>query len=182
VGYETIDQASAETPHEEPSEYTAGLIQRSLQHEPESEILTALRHIPEYVPQPLHEEPDYVPQPIVLDINETWLLARMIHSESHWECRLGKIAVGQTAIDRYESGRYGSTLTAVITAPNQFVVSRNRYGCSDCLEAAESVLAGERAMPEYSLLYFRSLTTHTSDWWAPYIDEIGAHKFYGHPR
>jgi len=112
----------------------------------------------------------------ILDVE---LLSRILYAEARGECRNGKLAVAQVALDRLEFERYGNTLEEVLTAPNQFAPpGGTSYGLRKIARAA---LEGERYADDYILLYFRVAQTD-NDWFAPFLLRRGNHAFYGWPR
>ncbi|MCL2392930.1 MAG: hypothetical protein FWC66_10070 [Oscillospiraceae bacterium] len=122
------------------------------------------------------------PDPRNISQADLRLAGRIVHSEAHWECELGKRAVAQTILDRYYANPNMSHVQ-IMRHPNAFVIARTQYGCAECLHAAAEVLRyGNRPFPEYILLHFRSGVNHDRDWWAPFLMRVGAHAFYGHVR
>lgn len=57
-----------------------------------------------------------LPQPA----SDTLCLATTIYLEARNQSELGQLAVAEVALRRVESGRWGSTLCQVVTAPKQF--------------------------------------------------------------
>ncbi len=110
---------------------------------------------------------------------EAELLARLLYAEARGEPREGQIMVAQCVLDRLESGLWGDTITRVIYAPGQFAAPGKLTDA--LLEVAVAALEGERAMPEYSILYFRCARS-TGAWYAPYITHYGPHACYGYER
>ena len=55
---------------------------------------------------------------------EKIIIARVVYAESRGECFEGQVAVAQTVINRFESGKFGKTVKRVATTPNQFAYSR----------------------------------------------------------
>jgi len=107
------------------------------------------------------------------DVN---LLARVLWCECRGESREGQLAVAQTVIDRFESGKCGSSIERTIKAKGQFVwrgkLKREQQ------EIARAVLEGERYRKDCRILYFRE-TESKKDWYKPFLFELGCHKFYG---
>ena len=155
----------------------------------EEEIEEIIEYEAEYIYEEIYEYEEEKYETVIIRYGrmdftqeEVYLLARMIHSEAHWEPWIGKIAVGQTALDRWD-GNPNRTLTQILRHPGAFVIANNRHGCDECLRAARAVLEyGELALPDYYLFHFRSQTFHTRDWYQPYITHIYNHAFYGQPR
>ncbi len=109
--------------------------------------------------------------------NNTYLLARMIHAEARGEGVQGMMMVGQCALDRVASDRFGDTLHDVVTAKGQFALSDTPG--DEAMEVAEALIGGARYDADSDILYFRA-TTSSKDWYAPYLGHEGAHAYYGH--
>ena len=114
--------------------------------------------------------------------NELYMLAQVIDCEARGESFKGKVAVGNVVMNRVLlRGYFGSTITAVITAGNQFAYNSNRTPSSESRRAARSVLNDENwVIPQY-VYYFHSTRPAGVDWGThKYYTEIGNHCFYTH--
>jgi len=107
------------------------------------------------------------------DVN---LLARVIWCEARGESREGQLAVAQTVINRYETGKCGGTLEQTIKAKGQFTWRGKLKSAQQ--DIARAALNGERYRNDCILLYFRE-TRSNKDWYKPFLFELGCHKFYG---
>ncbi|MGE0279571.1 MAG: cell wall hydrolase [Rhizobiaceae bacterium] len=111
-------------------------------------------------------------------------LARAMFFESNRSSRDGLIAVGSVVMNRLEDGRWGSTVCDVVGAPRQFapgVLSRSMDSAAlpDVMEAAQSVLKGER----HPKIYKNVMFFHTAGYRYPYdnmhyVVVAGGNSFY----
>ena len=117
----------------------------------------------------------------IVDNEQVLDMARVIYMESRGEPLEGKIAVGAVVMNRYKSGRFGSSISSVCKAPGQFakiggVSDKMLQANPECLVAAQRALSGED--PTAGMLYFNSdknsMKTHRADRFY-----IGGHQFYG---
>ena len=101
------------------------LPETSVPQEEEPSVEPALRVLPDdwqfmadcaAIDEAYPPEPPPRAEPVETSASETYLLARMVHAESHWEAYAGKLAVAQVAIDRWERNP-GRTLEGILTAP-----------------------------------------------------------------
>lgn len=114
------------------------------------------------------------------DIN---LMASVMTLECGGESYEGQLAVANVIINRYLSGAYGSTMTDVCYAANQFSVvgtsSFNYYvqngAQASCLQAARDALAGNNNIGGYT--QFRPLSNINTDSLSSYTI-IGNHVFF----
>ena len=114
--------------------------------------------------------------------NDIYMLAQVIDSEARGESFKGKVAVGNVVMNRVLlRGYFGSTVSAVITAGDQFAYSSGRKPSSESRRAARSVLQDENwVIPQY-VYYFHSTRPAGVDWAShKFFTEIGNHCFYTH--
>ncbi len=65
---------------------------------------------------------------------EIQLIARVVYAEARGEPFLGKVAVANVVLNRYESGRFGKTVTRVVRQRHQFCVARRtNQACRDAV-------------------------------------------------
>ncbi|MGN0512770.1 MAG: cell wall hydrolase [Lachnospiraceae bacterium] len=122
--------------------------------------------------------------------NNLYLLAAIIDWEANAECYEGKLAVGYVVTNRVANPGYGSSVTAVLSAPGQFSGVTNGSGGwstafqnrlnkyingtqNDCLRAAQDVIAGNNNPLNATYLHFN---THVSSY--SQCQQIGNHYFY----
>jgi len=152
---------------------------RRAEEESQSKIQSAMANV----------EVTYNPTMSATD-SEIWLLSCIIDWEAGWESYEGKLAVANVVLNRVRSERYGSTITDVIYARNQFSgVSDGNGGPSstfqarlsagprnsDCLKAAMAALSGENNIGSYTS--FRALYVANFDAYSSYTI-IGNHCFF----
>ncbi|MBR6404124.1 MAG: cell wall hydrolase [Eubacterium sp.] len=122
------------------------------------------------------EEPTEAPAPAATsDVN---LLAAIVYAESGGECYEGQLAVASVVMNRLANGYWGSTLSDVIYAPNQFegiycstFTSTVNGGAPDsCVRAAQEALSGVNNIG--SCMYF--LPT-----WAVDTSSLGSYRQIG---
>ena len=114
--------------------------------------------------------------------NELYMLAQVIDCEARGESFKGKVAVGNVVMNRVLlRGYFGSTISAVITASDQFAYSSSRRPSTESRRAARSVLQDENwVIPQY-VYYFHSARPAGVNWGShKYFTKIGGHCFYTH--
>ncbi|MGI5849235.1 MAG: cell wall hydrolase [Christensenellales bacterium] len=111
--------------------------------------------------------------------DEFYMLAQIIQSEAGGELYKGKIAVGNVVMNRVLCRSYpGNSITAVVTAPNQFAYNSNTKPSSSAKSAARDVLDFEVWVIPQNIYFFRA-TSSTSNWGShSYAMSIGGHSFY----
>ena len=114
---------------------------------------------------------------VEVSADDVTLLAAIVFAEAGNQSYEGQLAVANVVLNRLKSGRYGSSLSAVIYAPSQFTASTTSafYGAlsnpnSTSLAAAQDALAGNNNVPGY--YNFRPTWTGASG----YV--IGDHVFF----
>lgn len=114
---------------------------------------------------------------VEVSTDDVTLLAAIVFAEAGNQSYEGQLAVANVVLNRLRSGRYGSSLSAVIYAPSQFTASTTSafYGAlsnpnSTSLAAAQDALAGNNNVPGY--YNFRPTWTGASG----YV--IGDHVFF----
>lgn len=112
------------------------------------------------------------------------LMACVVTLESGGESYEGQLAVANVILNRYESGRYGSTISDVVYAPYQFsVVGTDRFNTmlansspqSSCLQAVREACGGTNNIGSYK--YFRPLYNANTASYETYTI-IGNHVFF----
>jgi spore germination cell wall hydrolase CwlJ-like protein len=89
---------------------------------------------------------------------DAYLLACLVMAEAGGESYDGKLAVANIVLNRLNSGKYGSTISSVIYANNQFSVVKSgvldriisKGPNSGCVQAAADALAGMNNVPNYT--------------------------------
>lgn len=127
----------------------------------------------------IYEEPvrEYV-EPrydgLTLTEDETKLLAKLIYVEARGECEDGQQAIAEVVLNRYTSGLFGTSLTAIINDEDAFVpqklLKEAKPGQAQ-YEAIDRALYGPYVLPKEVMFYGRVRTTD-SVW-----GEIGRHIF-----
>lgn len=127
----------------------------------------------------IYEEPvrEYV-EPrydgLTLTEDETKLLAKLIYVEARGECEDGQQAIAEVVLNRYTSGPFGTSLTAMINDEDAFVpqklLKEAKPGQAQ-YEAIDRALYGPYVLPKEVMFYGRVRTTD-SVW-----GEIGRHIF-----
>lgn len=102
------------------------------------------------------------------------LIARVVYAEARGELFEGQVAVATVVLNRYESGLYGSSISEIVFAQDQFAItaSYNESG----LKAVEEAL-GRRGDYPFNMYYFR---VSKSKKWRNFVYymRIGNHSFY----
>lgn len=127
----------------------------------------------------IYEEPvrEYV-EPrydgLTLTEDETKLLAKLIYVEARGECEDGQQAIAEVVLNRYTSGLFGTSLTAIINDEDAFVpqklLKEAKPGQAQ-YEAIDRALYGPYVLPKEVMFYGRVRTTDSM--WG----EIGRHIF-----
>ncbi len=122
----------------------------------------------------------------VIDQQDLYWLARIIHAESRGEPMAGKIAVGTVVMNRVKSSLYPNTVYGVIfdrKHGTQFTPAANgaiyNEPGADSIEAARRVLSGERTDPR--ILFFVNERLAPGNWVSKnrtFVMTIGNHDFY----
>lgn len=97
------------------------------------------------------EEPEYI---ISASDEEIDLMARVVMSEASILGFDAKQAIAQTIVNRVRDGKWGSTITEVVSYPNSYSTYNNGYPNADCYEAVRYALMYE-AFPT-DMFYFRT--------------------------
>lgn len=121
--------------------------------------------------------------PITLSDADINLMASVMTLECGGESYEGQLAVANVILNRYLSGAYGSTMTDVCYAPNQFSVvgtsSFNYYvqngAQASCLQAAKDALSGINNIGSYT--QFRPVSNVNTNNLSSYTI-IGNHVFF----
>ena len=111
---------------------------------------------------------------LVLTEEETNLLAKLIYVEARGECEDGQQAIAEVVLNRYTSGLFGKSLTAMIQDEDAFVPRKllNAAKPSQAqYEAIDRALYGPYVLPKEVMFYGRVRTTD-SEW-----GSIGGHIF-----
>ncbi len=119
------------------------------------------------------EEGEPAKQPVEFTDAEKKMIAKVVYAEARGECFDGQVAVAQVVINRYECGRYGSTLKRVVYSRAQFAVSK-RFS-APCMEAVEYAIQN---MPYPADMYYFRVSK--SKRWRNFVyyNRIGNHSFY----
>lgn len=111
---------------------------------------------------------------------ELYMLARVMQTEAGGTAN-SMIAVGNVVINRVLCGRFGSTITAVVTSPNQFSYNPSATPKPSALSAAHAVLDDEVWLVPQNTYYFKGSGTEGEAWGShPYCTCIGGNYFYTH--
>lgn len=111
---------------------------------------------------------------LVLTEEETNLLAKLIYVEARGECEDGQQAIAEVVLNRYTSGLFGKSLTAMIQDEDAFVPRKllNAAKPSQAqYEAIDRALYGPYVLPKEVMFYGRVRTTDSL--WG----SIGRHIF-----
>lgn len=112
---------------------------------------------------------------------ELYMLAQVIHGEARGESLTGQIAVGNVVMNRVLlRGHFGNTISAVITAKNQFTgYNESIKPSASSISAATSVLKREVWVVPQNVYYFNSSRAEGEDWGGhKFYKKIGGHCFY----
>jgi hypothetical protein len=101
-------------------------------------------------------------------------MARCVYAEARGESFEGQVAVATVIINRFESGKFGSSVKKVVFARNQFAVSK-RYN-DKILAAVEEAIERRGDYPD-NMFYFQASKRKT---WRNFVyyKRIGGHSFY----
>ncbi len=105
---------------------------------------------------------------------EKLYIARVVYAESRGEIFEGQVAVATVVLNRYESGRFGSSIKKIVFAPDQFAITE-KYN-SESLKAVEKAISSLGSYPE-NMYYFQ---VSKSKVWRNFVyyKRIGNHSFY----
>ena len=101
-------------------------------------------------------------------------IARVVYAEARGEKFEGQIAVASVVLNRFESGRFGSSVKRVVLARSQFAVSK-KYS-DQALAAVEEAIANRSLFPEDMYYFQASKNKHWRNF--EYYVRIGGHSFY----
>lgn len=113
--------------------------------------------------------------------NDTYLLAKLIHSEARGESYTGQVAVGAVVLNRVDDSRFPNTIAGVIYQPWAFTAINdgqfNLEPNATAYQAARDALNGWD--PTYGAVYYYNPRTATSSWIrsTKTITTIGQHVF-----
>ncbi len=98
--------------------------------------------------------------------SDTYLLARLIHSEARGESYTGQVAVGAVVLNRVKSSSFPNTISGVIYQANAFTAVSD--GQINLQPSATAIRAAKDAMngwdPTYGCLYYYNPAIATSKW------------------
>jgi len=101
-------------------------------------------------------------------------IARVVYAESRGEVFEGQVAVARVVLNRYESGKFGSSIKRVVFARHQFAVS-GRYD-ETAMQAVEEAILSSSSFPS-DMYYFQA--SKRKNWRNfEYYTRIGGHSFY----
>lgn len=105
---------------------------------------------------------------------EKILIARVVYSEARGELFEGQVAVATVVLNRYENGRFGSSISRVVFAPNQFAITE-KYNAKMLL-AVEAAITQKGDYPD-NMFFFQASTRKT---WRNFVyyTRIGGHTFF----
>ncbi len=102
------------------------------------------------------------------------LIARVVYSEARGELFEGQVAVAIVVLNRYESGKFGRSISRVVFAPDQFAITE-RYNAKMLLAVEEAITR----MDDYpdNMFFFQASTRKT---WRNFVyyKRIGGHTFF----
>jgi spore germination cell wall hydrolase CwlJ-like protein len=98
------------------------------------------------------------------------IIAKVVYAEARGECFEGQVAVACVVINRYESGKYGSSIKNVAYAKHQFAVGK-KYSDENMCAVEEAIKT--RPLPD-NTYYFSRGKRHYGEWYC----KIGAHNFF----
>lgn len=108
---------------------------------------------------------------------ELIVLARIMQIEAG--SKNGMIAVGNVIMNRVLCGRFGSNITAVVTAKNQFAYNESVTPKQSAIDAAHAVLDDEVWLVPQNAYFFKGSGTEGESWSGrPYCATIGGNYFY----
>ena len=105
---------------------------------------------------------------------EKLLIARVVYSEARGEPFEGQVAVAAVVLNRYESGKFGKSISKIVFAPDQFAITE-KYNASG-MAAAEAAIANRDTYPD-NMFFFQVSKSRT---WRNFVyyKRIGGHSFY----
>jgi spore germination cell wall hydrolase CwlJ-like protein len=122
---------------------------------------------------------------LLLRPGEFQLLVRMVYAEARSDGVAGMVATAHVALNRWEDGRFGRTLGAVLTAPGQFAVGPARDERDVfwmlAIHAASGAVLGRLPDQTGSALYFFKADMARPPRWAhdfTLVSRIGSHLFF----
>ncbi len=101
-------------------------------------------------------------------------IARVVYAEARGEKFEGQVAVASVVLNRFESGRFGSSVKRVVLARSQFAVSK-KYS-DQAFAAVEEAIANRNLFPEDMYYFQASKNKHWRNF--EYYVRIGGHSFY----
>ena len=105
---------------------------------------------------------------------EKKLIARVVYAESRGEIFEGQVAVATVVLNRYESGKFGSSISKIVFASDQFAITE-KYN-SESLKAVERAISKLGTYPR-NMYYFQVSKSRV---WRNFVyyKRIGNHSFY----
>lgn len=105
---------------------------------------------------------------------EKIFIARVVYAEARGEIFEGQVAVATVVLNRFESGKFGSSVKRVVFARSQFAVSRKHS--EQGMLAVEMAIQRRGDYPD-NMFYFQASKRKT---WRNfvYLERIGGHSFY----
>lgn len=101
-------------------------------------------------------------------------IARVVYAEARGEIFEGQVAVATVVLNRFESGKFGSSVKKIVFARSQFAVSK-RYN-EEGMSAVEAAIEQKGEYPE-NMYYFQA--SKRKKWRNfVYLTRIGGHSFY----
>ena len=101
-------------------------------------------------------------------------IARVVYAEARGEKFEGQVAVASVVLNRFESGRFGSSVKKVALARSQFAVSK-KYN-DQALAAVEEAISNRSLFPKDMYYFQASKNKHWRNF--EYYVRIGGHSFY----
>lgn len=128
------------------------------------------------------------PQPVAVaaDPKAIDCMAKVILHEAANQPRAGKIAVGQTLVNRVKDGRFGASICAVASQPGQFFrmssfhPRRASDAWNEASEIAQEVIAGQTEPVAPGAMFFRAAYAPANAFFRSRerVSTVGAHIFY----
>ena len=105
---------------------------------------------------------------------EKKLIARVVYAESRGEIFEGQVAVATVVLNRYESGKFGRSISKIVFASDQFAITE-KYN-SESLKAVERAISKLGSYPR-NMYYFQVSKSRV---WRNFVyyKRIGNHSFY----
>jgi spore germination cell wall hydrolase CwlJ-like protein len=101
-------------------------------------------------------------------------IARVVYAESRGEVFDGQVAVARVVLNRFESGKFGSSVKRVVFARHQFAVSK-KYN-DKAMAAVEEAILSSSDFPSDMYYFQASKRKHWRNF--EYYKRIGGHSFY----